>query len=91
MEVNDGGGVAWRKPGESECMIKARSAFGLRRENPGGGKAWIVDKRCVVIARPMDGIWWIGNDQLKRLVIPMLRMRKATSHEMLNLVETDIV
>ena len=37
-------------------------------------KTLVIDEKWVIVTRPLDGIWWIRNNKLKGLIIPVLRI-----------------
>ena len=63
----------------------------LRRKHTGRGEARVVDEQRIVIARPLDRIRRIGDDQLKRLVVPVLRCGQRVFAGDIELVKADVM
>ena len=70
---------------------KGEVRLALGSQNAGGGKARVVDEQRVIIARPLDGIGRIGDDQLKGLVVPMRRLGERVITGDVELVKADVV
>ena len=63
----------------------------LRREYARGREARIIDQDRVIVADPFDGVRRIADDDLERLVIPVLRADEGVLVGDIELVKADIV
>lgn len=54
-------------------------------------KARVVDQNRVIVAHPLDGVRRIADDDLKRLVVPVLRADKRVLVSDIKLVKADIM
>ena len=89
-EADDGGGAVGRQPAEA-VHDKGQICLALGGQHPGGGKAGIVDQQGVVVPSPLDGVGGIGDDQLKRLIIPVLGVGQGILTSNIKLVKADVV
>ena len=63
----------------------------LRREYARGRESRIIDQDRVIVADPFDGVRRIADDDLERLVIPVLRADEGVLVGDIELVEADVV
>ena len=72
-------------------MMNAMIRLALRGQHTGRGEARVVDEQRIVVARPLDGIRRIGDDQLKRLVVPVLRCGQRVFAGDVEFVKADVM
>ena len=70
---------------------KRKVSFRLRCENASRRKTRVVDQQRVVITSPLDGIRRVGNDQLKRFIVPMLRCGQCVLAGDVKLIKANIM
>ena len=70
---------------------KCQISLGLGSQHTSRRKTRVVDEQRVVITCPLDGIWGIGNNQLKGFIIPMLRGGQCIFTGNIKLIKTNIM
>ena len=70
---------------------KGKVGFRLRCENASRRKTRIVNQQRVVSTSPLDGIGRIGNDQLKRFIVPMLRCGQRVLAGNIKLIKANVM
>ena len=70
---------------------KRQVRLALGGQHPRRGKPRVVDEGGIVAARPLDGVGRIGDDQLKRFVVPVLRVGQGVLAGNVELVVADVM
>ncbi len=79
-----------RKPRKA-VHDKRHIRLAFRRQHARRRKARIIDKQRVVIALPFDGVRRVGDDQFKRLVIPMRGVGQRILAGNIEFVKSDVM
>ena len=70
---------------------KSEVGLALWREHSSRQETWIVDEERVRVTVPSDGIWRIGNDSVKWLIVPMLWISESIAVSDIKIVVVDVV
>ena len=89
-KADDGGSAVGGQPGEA-VHDKGQVRLGLGGQHPGRGEAGVVDEGGVAIPLPLDGVGGIGDDDLKRLVVPVFGVGEGVPVGNVKLVVVDVV
>ena len=89
-KTHDSGGAVGRQPAEA-VHDESQIRLALGSQHTSGREAGVVDEKRVGVPRPFNGVWRIGDDQLKGLVIPMLWIGQGILAGNAKLVKTDVV
>lgn len=89
-EADDGGGAIGGQPGEA-VHDEGQVCLGLGGQHPGRGEAGVVDEGGVAVPLPLDGVGGIGDDDLKRFLVPVLGVGEGVPVGDVELVIVDVV
>lgn len=89
-KADDGGGAVSGQPGEA-VHNKSQVRLGLWCQHPGRGEAGVVDESGVAIPLPLDRVGGIGDDDLKRLVVPVFGVGEGVPVGNVKLVIVNVV
>ena len=89
-ELDDSRRAAAAEPME-DMHRKGEVCLALGSQYTCGRETFVVDKERVAVARPTDGVGRVGDDDIKRLVVPVLRFLEGVAEGDVELLVVDVV
>ena len=70
---------------------ESKVCLGLWSKDTRHTEPWVIDEDWIVFPRPFDGIGRIGDDYIKRFIVPVLRVFKGIAEGNVELIVSNVV